>query len=123
MSESAGTSTSLANYATSISCNGGKGGNTGQTSYTFAVANGDEITCTITNKRRTFTVVALVCETTSGTPALYKSTVTLPHPGGTQKTTQTSGTAADLCALAANYPSLHTGNHVANVNIGTSPAP
>jgi len=122
VSETAAGTTSLANYATSISCNGGKGGNSGQTTFTFAVANGDEITCTITNTRRTFTIVSLVCETTSGTPVLYKSTVTLPA-GQNSKTTQTSGDAATLCALAANYPGLNTGTHSPQVVIGTSPAP
>jgi hypothetical protein len=71
--------------------------------------------------------VAVVCETTSGTPALYKSTVTLPSPGGTSKTTATSppgsATAAQLCASAANFPTQVTGDITANINIGTSPAP
>jgi hypothetical protein len=88
---------------------------------------GQSATCTITNKKRLFTVVAVVCETTSGTPALYKSTVTLPSPGGTPTTTATSppgsATAAQLCALAANFPTQVTGDHAANINIGTSPAP
>ena len=79
VSETAGTGTVLGDYVSSIDC--GSGSQAG-TSRTITVANKDVITCTITNKRRTFAVVAYVCETTSGTPALYKSTVTLPNPAG-----------------------------------------
>ena len=79
------------------------------------------MTCTITNTRRTFTVVAYVCETTGGTATLYGSNVTLPNPGGTQKATQSSlpsGVSADtLCGLAANYPGLSSGDHTAKVSI------
>ena len=68
-----------------------------------------------------------VCETTSGTPALYKSSVLLPDPGGSSKTTETavpSGTSASaICGLAANYPNLNTGTFTGTVTIGTSPAP
>ena len=124
VSETAGTGTALADYVSSIDC--GSGSQAG-TSRTITVANKDVMTCTITNKRRTFAVVAYVCETTSGTPALYKHIALLPNPGGVAKTTQTSvpaGTDANtLCALAANYGSLHTGDHLAKVSIGTAPAP
>ena len=120
VSETAAGTTALADYAKSIACTG-KTGNTGQASYTFNIANGEEVTCTITNTRRTFTVVAYVCETTGGTATLYGSSVTLPNPGGTQKATQSSlpsGVSADtLCGLAANYPGLSSGDHTAKVSI------
>ena len=91
-------------------------------SFTFAIANGESITCEITNTRRKFTIVALVCETTGGTSSLYRSTVTLPA-GQNSKTTQDSGTAASLCALAANYGGLNTGTYNPQIVIGTSQAP
>ena len=120
VSETAAGTTALADYAKSIACTG-KTGNNGQASYTFTIANGEEVTCTITNTRRTFTVVAYVCETTGGTATLYSSNVTLPNPGGTQKATQSSlpsGVTADtLCGLAANYPGLSSGDHTAKVSI------
>src|SRR5207247_1881161 len=104
--------TDLGNYATSYSA--GCSGN---------LAYGQSATCTITNTKRLFTVVAVVCETTSGTPALYKSTMTLPASGGTDKTTATSppgtATVAQLCALAANYPSQKAGDVTAKISIGT----
>ena len=120
VSETAAGTTALADYAKSIACTG-KTGNTGQASYTFSIANGEEVTCTITNTRRTFTVVAYICTTTGGTATLYGSNVTLPNPGGTQKATQASlpsGVSADtLCGLAANYPGLSSGDHTAKVSI------
>ena len=50
VSETAAGTTALADYAKSIACTG-KTGNTGQASYTFNIANGEEVTCTITNTR------------------------------------------------------------------------
>ena len=121
VSETAGSAV-LADYAKQISCDSSKGSAAANaTSYTFAIANGESVTCTITNTRRTFTVVAYVCETTGGTATLYSSNVTLPNPGGTQKATQSSlpsGVTADtLCGLAANYPGLSSGDHTAKVSI------
>jgi Prealbumin-like fold domain len=116
VSETAGTNTSLADYAKSISC-GAKGSNSGQTSLSITVANGDTVTCTITNTRRKFTIVAFVCETTGGTNALYQSTVAPLVNGVPGATTNTqsqlpSGVSADtLCALAANYPNLNSGTY------------
>jgi hypothetical protein len=119
-SEAAGTGTNLADYTSVI---GGDCAANG----TVSLAAGESKTCTITNTRRKFTIVAFVCETTSGTPVLYKSTVTLPQPGGTSKTTTTAvlsgSTAAAMCGAAANYPGLNTGDHDARISIGTSPAP
>jgi Prealbumin-like fold domain len=114
VSETQGTGTNLANYTKSISC-GSKGSNSGQTSLTINVANGDTVTCTITNTRRKFTIVAFVCETTGGTNALYQSTVAPLVSGvpGTAVNTQSSlpsGVTADtLCGLAANFPNRNSG--------------
>src|SRR5439155_1266084 len=106
VSEAAGTGTNLSHYDTSIGGDCTSGGS-------VTLAYGDNKTCTITNTRRKFTIVTYVCETTSGTPALYKSSVLLPDPGGSSKTTETavpSGTSASaICGLAANYPNLNTG--------------
>ncbi len=120
VSETAGTGTDLGNYSAAI---GGACSSVGS----VTLAYGDNKTCTITNTRRKFTIVTYVCETTSGTPALYKSSVLLPDPGGSSKTTETavpSGTSASaICGLAANYPNLNTGTFTGTVTIGTSPAP
>ena len=58
--------TALADYAKSIACTG-KTGNTGQASYTFSIANGEEVTCTITNTR--LPKVKLVKDLIPGTDA------------------------------------------------------
>ena len=43
--------TGLADYDKSVSCDSGKGGNTAGPSHTLTAAYGEQITCTITNKR------------------------------------------------------------------------
>jgi len=121
VSEAAGAGgTNLADYVSVISGACAANG-------TVTLAAGESKTCTITNTRRKFTIVTFVCETTSGTPVLYKSSVTLPQPSGTSKTTATSvlagSTATAMCGLAANYPDLNTGDHDARVSIGVTPAP
>ena len=42
----------LGEYDTDIACDSSKGGNTGQTSHSFAVGYGDKVTCEITNHRK-----------------------------------------------------------------------
>ena len=54
--ELAGAGTSLANYASSVSCDSGKGG-AAATSHSFSVDFGDQVTCTITNTRKGTIVV------------------------------------------------------------------
>jgi uncharacterized repeat protein (TIGR01451 family) len=49
--ELAGTATALGNYVSSVACDSGKGSSSG-TSHAFSVANGDQVTCTITNTRK-----------------------------------------------------------------------
>lgn len=131
-----GTETDLADYVTSVTCVREETDpdtaltlsnvSTNNRSATVAVGDGQDVKCTFTNTRRTFTIVAFVCETTSGSPVLYASQVTLPAPGTAIKTATSapgSATASDVCGMAANFPGKNTGNYAATVNIGVSPAP
>jgi Prealbumin-like fold domain len=105
------------------SCNGGS---LDIAKNTITLALGEHVTCTITNKVRTFTIVAFVCETTSGTPTLYKSLVTLPAAGGTTKLTAAGppngASAADVCGMAANFPNRLVGDIQALISIGDTEA-
>ncbi|HXF97673.1 MAG TPA: hypothetical protein VNJ46_03555 [Gaiellaceae bacterium] len=49
--ELAGAGTDLASYVSSVACDSGKGSASG-TSHSFAVGFGDQVTCTITNRRK-----------------------------------------------------------------------
>jgi len=138
ISETAGTATSFDDYVTSVACVDEANANasvtvtnqslTGATrSGTVQVAAGADVKCTFTNTKRTFTIVAYVCETTGGTTVFYKSNVTLPQPGGTTKTTTTTGansaTAAQMCGTAASFTNQSTGNTDARVAIGATALP
>jgi hypothetical protein len=108
-----GSSTDLSDYASSISCDNGASAASAGPLALGTLNAGAKVTCTITNKRRVFKIVTLVCETTGATPVLYQSNVTL----GTTKSTQASGDAASLCALAANFPGLVSGTYTPSVVI------
>ena len=138
ISETAGTNTTFDDYVTSVACIDEANGNasvtvtsqslTGATrSGTVQVAAGADVKCTFTNTKRTFTIVAYVCETTGGTTAFYKSNVTLPQPGGTTTATTTTGansaTAAQMCGTAASFANRSTGNTDARINIGATALP
>jgi hypothetical protein len=138
ISETAGTSTTFDDYVTSVACVDEANGNasvtvtsqslTGATrSGTVQVAAGADVKCTFTNTKRTFTIVAYVCETTGGTTVFYKSNVTLPQPGGATKSTTTTGansaTAAQMCGTAASFTGQSTGNTDARVSIGATALP
>ena len=114
VSEAAGNGTNLADYVSVI-------GGDCAASGSVSLAAGDSKTCTITNTRRKFTIVTLVCETTNaGSPTLYQSSVKLPPTAASSNTaTSPPGTAtiAQTCALAANYPNLNSGDHDARVSI------
>jgi hypothetical protein len=114
-SETAGTGTNLGDY---ISVIGGDCAANGTVSLSY----GDNKTCVITNTRRTFTVITLVCEGSQ----LYSSTITLdgadkkslPHGSGGLPATE-----AQLCALGgASYTGLLSGDHPMNAHIGLTPA-
>ena len=95
------------------------------TSHTFSVAYGDKVTCTITNTRRSFTLTVFVCETTSGTPTLYRSDVTLPATQNGTKTKKpplTGVSETDLCNLGGASYTRGTGTYSPQVVIGTSEA-
>jgi hypothetical protein len=138
ISETAGTNTTFDDYLTTVACVDEANSNasvavtnqslTGATrSGTVQVAAGADVKCTFANTKRTFTIVAYVCETTGGTTAFYKSNVTLPQPGGTTKTTTTTGansaTAAQMCATAASFTNQSTGNTDARISIGATALP
>ncbi|HET7686743.1 MAG TPA: hypothetical protein VFM19_10080 [Candidatus Limnocylindria bacterium] len=112
--ETAGTGTNLNDYTTTI---GGDCAADGS----VTLAAGQNKTCTITNTRRTFTVIVLVCEGSD----LYKSNVTVDGVTKSSFGSAPSGfTDAQLCALtAARYTGLYTGDHPANVNVGFTELP
>ena len=133
-SETFNNGSSAADYVSKVTCVNEGGGTTptGLPSnadytgeFTVTVNAGNDIKCTITNTRRTFSIAVFVCETTSGTPVLYSSTVTVDTVDKTslsqaQLPSTPSGLAAgDLCRTAdgAGYTGKSRGGHPANVNI------
>ena len=67
-------------YDTEIACDSSKGGNTGPTSYSFAVGYGDKVTCTITNHRKAQIKVVKKLD-----PATDNGTFNLQIDGTTKK--------------------------------------
>src|SRR2546426_269839 len=57
VSELGHTGTSLTGYDASISCDSSKGGNSGQTTYSFSAAYGQKVTCTFTNTRHAYLTI------------------------------------------------------------------
>ena len=102
VSELAGANTNLANYTSLISGDCTAAG-------AVSLAYGDNKTCTVTNTKRVFTVVVLVCEGNS----LYSSSVLLDsqgQPANESLKTSASPTAATLCGLTgARYTGQSSG--------------
>ncbi len=125
VSEVAHTGTDLTNFVSKVECDSAKGSTNPGTSHTFGVAYGDKVTCTITNTRRSFTLSVFVCETTNGTPTLYRSDVTLPATQNGTKTKKpplTGVSETDLCNLGGASYTRGTGTYSPQVVIGTSEA-
>jgi hypothetical protein len=116
VSELAHTGTSLTDYTSKVECDSSKGSTDPGTSRTFTVAYGDKVTCNITNTRRNFTVIVLVCEGSS----LYSSSVTMDGVTKNSLPSSTTPTDAVLCALGgARYTGLVSGDQPAiDVDIG-----
>jgi hypothetical protein len=114
VSEGAGTGTALGDYTTVI---GGDCAADGS----VTLAAGDNKTCTITNTRRNFTVIVLVCEGSS----LYSSSVTMNAVVTSSLGGSTTPTDAQLCALlGARYPGLLSGNQAdIDIDIGLTELP
>lgn len=118
--KTSGTGTSLDNYTTVIS-----GDCTATGSVTLAA--GDNKTCTITNTRKLYTVIVLVCY--QGDNTLYSSNVTVD---GTAKNSisavpaaLTGVTESDLCTKltgGARYVDKLSGAHTAALTIPTTEA-
>ena len=121
VSESAHTGTNLSDYTSKIECNSSKGSANPGTSHTFSVAYGDQVTCNVTNTRRNFTVIVLVCEGSN----LYSSSVTMNSVTTSSLGSSTTPTDAVLCALTgARYTGLVSGNQPdIDVNIGLTELP
>lgn len=110
VSELAGANTNLANYTSVINGDCTAAG-------VVSLAYGDNKTCTITNTKRVFTVVVLVCEGNS----LYSSSVLLDNqgqPASESLKSSASPTATTLCGLTgARYTGQSSGDHTARINI------
>ena len=121
VSESAHSGTNLSDYTSKVECDSSKGSADPGTSKTFTVAYGDKVTCNVTNTRRNFTVIVLVCEGNS----LYSSSVTMSGNTKSSLPSSTTPTDATLCALTgARYTGLVTGNQPdIDVNIGLNELP
>lgn len=106
VAETAGTGTSLADYAAQVSCDSGKGdGAAGATSHSFAVGYGDVVACTITNGRDTGTIeIKKVYVTPQGqtAPSPYAS-VALRLDGATRKTVSTDDTTGALTVPTGSH--------------------
>jgi hypothetical protein len=111
VSEIAGTGTDLANYTTTI---GGDCAADGSVS----LAAGDNKTCTITNTRRLFTVIVLVCDQSNNT--LYSSEVSFDGSTKHSLSSAPAGlTDAQLCGLAggARFTNKTVGTYSASATI------
>jgi len=112
--ETAGSGTNLSDYTSVI---------TGDcaTNGSVTLTAGQNKVCTITNTRRVFTVITVVCEGSS----LYSSSVTLDGVTRASFATAPSGfTASGLCGLGAGpplfgarFPGLVSGTHTGSVVI------
>ena len=110
--ETAGTGTSLTDYVTTI---GGDCAANGS----ITLAAGDNKTCTITNTRKTYKVIVIVCREDDN--SLYASNVAFDGSLTTESSISTPpapATMASLCGITnADLTGASGGNHTASITI------
>ena len=116
VSEAAGANTSLSHYTSVINGDCSAAG-------AVSLAYGENKTCTITNTKRVFKLIVLVCAGNS----LYRSEVTLtngvPSPGTKTLVSPPAGvTAAELCGLGGAAYDVGIGSFAPSVTIGAAQA-
>ena len=102
---------SLGDYDTDIACDSSKGGNTGQTSYGFAVGYGDKVTCTITNHRKAQIKVVKKLD-----PATDNGTFNLQIDGTTKKENATHNEGTGFVSVANGTHSVGEVNGTSSPN-------